>query len=169
MKEKRTFSSFGFPTILITFVMICILTFSVLTLITANSDWKLTQKVAEKTTAYYETENNLLSHIELVDNELYNLYMETQNSGTFLSDANTIITNTSCDSSFEHSYQMEEHEDYLTVKYSFPMTETQTLEAEIKISYPSNSTQSFIEIMSWKTRSETSTIDGNSNLNVIGN
>ena len=46
MKSKFHFSNFGFSTILLTFVMMCIMTFGVLSLITANSDYKLSQKVA---------------------------------------------------------------------------------------------------------------------------
>ena len=55
MKKVR-FSSFGFSSILLIFVMICIVTFATLTLVTANSDYKLSKKVAAKSTSYYEGE-----------------------------------------------------------------------------------------------------------------
>ena len=54
--KKRSFSSFGFSTILIAFVMICIVTFSVLSLLTANADYKLSQKVAQKSTSHAKAE-----------------------------------------------------------------------------------------------------------------
>ncbi len=41
MKKRREFSNFGFSTILLTFSMICIVTFSALAFVTANSDYKL--------------------------------------------------------------------------------------------------------------------------------
>ena len=52
-KENRGFSNFGFSTILLSFVMICVVTFSALALVTANSDYRLSKKVADKTAEYY--------------------------------------------------------------------------------------------------------------------
>ncbi len=47
MKKRREFSNFGFSTILLTFSMICIVTFSALAFVTANSDYKLSKRVAD--------------------------------------------------------------------------------------------------------------------------
>lgn len=54
--NQRSFSNFGFSSILLAFVMLCIVTFSALSLLTANADYKLSKKVADKTAAYYQAE-----------------------------------------------------------------------------------------------------------------
>ena len=59
-KKAPGFSNFGFSTILLAFVMICIVTISALSLLTANSDYKLSQKVAEKNTAYFDAEKKAI-------------------------------------------------------------------------------------------------------------
>lgn len=53
-KQKKGFIHIGFSSILMVFTMLCLVTFATLSLITANSDYRLSLKVAEKTTAYYE-------------------------------------------------------------------------------------------------------------------
>ena len=51
---KKRFSNFGMSTILVVFAMMCIVTFSVLAFITANSDYKLSCRVAENNSSYYQ-------------------------------------------------------------------------------------------------------------------
>ena len=51
-KQKKEFIHIGFSSILMVFTMLCLVTFATLSLITANSDYRLSLKVAEKTTAY---------------------------------------------------------------------------------------------------------------------
>ena len=65
--SKRSFSNFGFSTILIAFVMICIVTFSALALMTANSDYKLSKKVADRTSRYYLAEKEANQRLLQID------------------------------------------------------------------------------------------------------
>ena len=61
--RERSFSNFGFSTILISFTMICIVTFLALSLITANADYKLSKKTAEKTKEYYAAQESAYNGI----------------------------------------------------------------------------------------------------------
>ena len=47
-KQKKGFIHIGFSSILMVFTMLCLVTFATLSLITANSDYRLSLKVAEK-------------------------------------------------------------------------------------------------------------------------
>ena len=69
MKKVR-FSSFGFSSILLIFVMICIVTFATLTLVTANSDYKLSKKEQEllRNSYFNEIHNSIMA--ELFDKQL---------------------------------------------------------------------------------------------------
>ena len=66
MKNKsfRPLTNIGFSTILLAFSMICIVTFSALALITANSDYQLSQKVATKSTNYYLQKKKLMKQLQ---------------------------------------------------------------------------------------------------------
>ena len=54
--------------------MICIVTFSALALITANSDYQLSQKVATKSTSYYLAEKEAYTTIAMIDQQLQKIY-----------------------------------------------------------------------------------------------
>ena len=67
MKKRREFSNFGFSTILLTFSMICIVTFSALAFVTANSDYKLSKRVADNNSSYYRACEKAWDEISQID------------------------------------------------------------------------------------------------------
>lgn len=56
-KSKASFNSIGTSLLLVVFLVICLVTFAVLSFVTARNDNKLSEKLAEKTTAYCEANN----------------------------------------------------------------------------------------------------------------
>lgn len=73
-KPKRAMISIGTTSIVLIFVLLCMLTFSVLSLVSARANLQLSQKSADHTTAYYEAENAandiLLKIIEAIEKHL---------------------------------------------------------------------------------------------------
>lgn len=57
MKKSHSVISTGTASIVLIFVMLCMLTFSVLSLVSAQANLRLSQKSAERTTEYYQAEN----------------------------------------------------------------------------------------------------------------
>ena len=57
---KKTFSGISFSngigssSLLVTFIILCLVSFATLSIVSANADYKLSGKVLERTTAYYE-------------------------------------------------------------------------------------------------------------------
>ena len=87
MKFKRQFLNFGFSSILMGFCMMCMLTFATLALVTANSDYQLSQKVAEKNTNYYEVQNEAYQDIAKIDSMLMKVYSNNKNRDMYLQKA----------------------------------------------------------------------------------
>lgn len=56
-RPQRSIISTGTTSIVLIFVMLCMLTFSVLSLTSAQANLRLSRKSAERTQAYYEAEN----------------------------------------------------------------------------------------------------------------
>ena len=83
-KQKKGFIHIGFSSILMVFTMLCLVTFATLSLITANSDYRLSLKVAEKTTAYYEADTAARNYLQQLDMALADLYANCDDSQTFL-------------------------------------------------------------------------------------
>lgn len=161
--NQRSFSNFGFSTILIAFVMICIVTFSTLALLTANSDYMLSQKVADRTHRYYQAEKEATIRLQQVDNTLYDAYQKSSNQTTYyalarkyLKKMQPAITLTDTSAST------------LEVCYSIEIEPNQTLDIKLSVTYPPNTGGTFYKLETWQTTTALpeSTQDS---LNVLGN
>lgn len=145
---KRSFSNFGFSTILISFVMICIVTFSALSLVTANSDYKLSQKTADETRDYYQAEAAAYRTLAEIDQILNQAYDTTADQNLFFEKASQTL----------HSYQEEhlsvcltEKEGTPTVTFEIPIRKDQRLEVSLDICYPPDSGGVFYQLTGWQT------------------
>lgn len=160
MDKKHTFSNFGFSTILLGFSMMCIITFSALALLTANSDYKLSQKVAEKNTAYYEVEKDITHALADIDKALWTIYDESTQSDEYYQKVfNELSTHS------EGQVSIKEHD--LFYHFSQRLSNSQTIEVTIKILYPNKETDSFYAITQWQTITDTD-IETDDTLHLIG-
>lgn len=140
-KKAPGFSNFGFPTILLSFVMICIATISALSLLTANSDYKLSQKVAEKNTAYYDAEKKAYDTLADIDALLAKAYSDSNSANTYYKEV-------------ESSLQSLDYGTYDRTTgfftYEVTISDNQDLQVGLYIHYPTEMDDSFYEITTWK-------------------
>lgn len=135
-------SNFGYASILLSFIIICIITFTALTLLTANSDYKLSKKVADRNTAYYEACEQAYETIASVDKILFQSFTASANEGDYYSLASTQITGTIEDI----TWNSEEK----TISFSVPIVSNQVLECSLLLHYPDHDYDSFYSITNWQ-------------------
>ncbi len=151
MKKKNTFSNFGFSTILLCFVMICVVIFSALSLVSAYSDYKLSQKVAEKNSAYYEAQQRAYDKLASIDAEvchLYKLWTAPDEYGEHKK-----ITESFHEWAGRNLSAFGEitlHEQSFTLSFTETIAEDHFLEIALEIRKPTYLSDSFIEITAWK-------------------
>lgn len=151
-ENRRSAPGIGITSFVLIFVMLCLLTFSVLSLATARADLRLARRSADRTTAYYDAENKaseiLLNIISCMEN-----YMEEDlSSGT--------ETANDTDALF-YSRIREELEDRdgitfsdeRTLQYTVPLEEEQLLCVSLELSYEPYEDGSRFRILEWRTRS----------------
>lgn len=144
MKQKRNrlfFSNFGFSTILLSFVMICVVTFSALSLITANSDYKLSKKVADKNQRYYQAQEQAYAKINMIDQVLADTYLASTTTDEYFLQVNTKISSYG-------TYTTVGDENILS--FTETIAEDQFLSVKLRIAYPQNASDTFLEIIEWK-------------------
>lgn len=156
-KEKRGFTNFGFSTILLSFVMICVVTFSALSLVTAQSDYKLSKKVADKTRKYYEAEVKAYDIIAKIDSLLINSYYASTDEANYYTIAEDRITDYGI-------FEITSDAHYFLIEEQ--ISSDQYLSIKLKITYPYESTDTFFEIIEWKSIYKTS-IPEDGTLNLI--
>lgn len=147
-KLDRGFSNFGFSTILVAFVMICIVTFSALSLLTANSDYKLSKKVAEKTTAYYKAESKAYRTLAEIDSVLANTYRSTSDKTHYRNRAYDRLREFKA----AHANLTLSMDSSGVITYSIPVTATQTLQVTLQICNPPESDGRFYDLTGWQTQ-----------------
>lgn len=140
-KEQRGFSNFGFSTILLSFVMICVVTFSALALVTANSDYKLSKKVATKTTEYYAAQEKAYERLAVLDELFINCYMAS-------TDKEAYFDRIEAHSASLGTFQKVDGNYYLL--FEEPIAEDQHLSVKLRINHPETDDQTFFDIVEWK-------------------
>ena len=139
-KKQSSFSSIGITSLVLIFVMLCLLTFSVLSLVTARADLRLSQKNAERTSAYYDAENRandiLLSVISCIEE-----YKDSPDASVFYQklrerlDGHNGILFTGADS----------------LEYEVLLDKEQLLSVSLEISYETYDDGSHYRILAWDT------------------
>lgn len=140
-QNNLSFSNFGFSTILLSFVMICVVTFSVLSLTTANADYKLSKKVAAKNQNYYLAQELAYEKIATIDTTLVECYLSSNHESEYYKLLPTEL------SSFG-TYATENGEHLLSFQQT--IAEDQYLSILLRIRYPLKETDTFYEIMEWQ-------------------
>lgn len=139
-KEKRSFTNFGFSTILLFFVMVCVVIFSVLSFVTAHSDYNLSKKAADKTAAYYSAQVLAAETLTAIDLLLLDGYETAANQTDYFHLLAELLPPYGT---------FSENADGIWFTFSEPITETQSLSVVLHLLYPENETDVFYEILEW--------------------
>lgn len=129
-KRKTNITPFslniGSSSTLMIFVILCLICLAVLTFVSASSDNKLSRKVLDRTTAYYNACNEAEKALAGVDHTLASIYMDSRDADAYF---NTVGHNKS---------------------YIIAISELQTLQVTIEILYPESDEDTFYRITSWQ-------------------
>ena len=117
----------GTSSVLFIFVILCLVSFAILSLSSAMSDYKLSNRVAENSEAYYNACNLAEEQLASFDKTLKDLY----------------------DTGISRSGYYESVGKKKT--FAVPINDIQTLTVEIRILYPEGPGEAFYDITSWKT------------------
>lgn len=160
-KNKKHMANFGFSTILLSFSMICIITFAALSLLTANSDYQLSKKVAEKNKNYYQIQNENMMELSKIDTQLHEIYNQSNHRDVYFQQATNMLN-------ARQSGSVEVLEHDIFYHFSNELNKNQTLMVTIKILYPNNKTEPYYQITQWQTLTDTN-VETDDTLNLIGN
>lgn len=144
--------------------MICIVTFSALAFVTANSDYKLSRRVADSSSAYYSACEEVNDEIAQIDAMLFASYQASPDKSTYF---DTVCTALSSDSGYVSRSDDSDSSDMVTFTIAKEVTDTQTLTVTLGINYPTHKYDAFYKINEWKLNTDTSFSEDDT-LNLIG-
>ena len=125
--KKQEFKlNIGTASLLLVFIVLCLVTFATLSIVSSNADYKLSKKVAERTTAYYEACNTAQDNLAALDTTLRKMYADCTDEATY----------------------------YQTVgkskSFAVAISDIQTLSVTVDILYPKAPTDAFYTIRAWQ-------------------
>lgn len=127
MSKKREFRvNVGTSSILLIFVTLCLVAFATLSIVSANADYRLSRKVADRTTAYYEAANQAENYIASIDQTLRSVYSSVENEADYFSTVG-------------HSKS-----------YLVAISDLQSLSIKLDILYPASDQGPFYQLTSWQ-------------------
>lgn len=142
MSKKHAGINVGSSSILMIFVILCLVSFAALSIVSSHADYRLSNKVATRTTNYYDACNQAEESIRDLNTVLHELYSGSASADEYFSLAGT-----------EKSYVIE-------------ISELQSLQITLDILYPSTGDGAYYSITSWQVIT-TGSLDYDDTLNVI--
>lgn len=125
-KKKQFGMNIGSASILLVFVILCLVSFAVLSIVSANADSKLSTRILERTTAYYTACNQAEQSLAGMDHTLRRIYESSDSEEAYFA-------------SVGHGKS-----------YVIPISDLQSLQVTIEILYPGTAEDSFYKITAWQ-------------------
>ena len=126
MNKKRKKFSIGTSSVLVILIVLCLVSFSTLSIISANADYKLSEKLYNRTLAYYEACNRAEETLDQIDTMLHTIFEEGISRADYFEKVGTNIS------------------------FVVPISDIQSLQIELTILYPKKDNQTYYEIKSWQ-------------------
>lgn len=154
--EKKNYPgvNIGSASMLVIFIILCLVTFAVLSVASANKDFAYSQKIAQRTENYYEASNKAEEILDEIDQILEKNYLENKEN---------------CLDSIPQELENLEGIDFSAfpeISYEIPMNENQALHISLSLRIPEKEGDSLYTITSWQEIS-TEEWDGDTTLNLI--
>lgn len=151
-ENRRSVTSIGITSFVLIFVMLCLLTFSVLSLATARADLRLSQRSADRTTAYYDAENRANDILLEIIFCMEDCLSETGGDTDMEEDADAASFYTSVRDSLEGQNGIT-FTGERTLQYSVPLEDEQLLRVSLELSFEPYEDGSRYKILEWRTES----------------
>ena len=129
-RKKNYGLNIGTSSVLIIIVILCLVCFAGLSITSANADYRLSQKLAERTTAYYSACNEAQQTLYDLSGRLASFYEQSDS---------------------RDAYEQKIKES-LTDSFTFDCTinENQILRVSVSPVYPSTPDQDYLQVDSWQ-------------------
>ena len=142
-KRQRSLSIPGISLLLLIFLALCLITFSLLSLSGAVADENLSQKAADRTTSYYAASNRANDILAETDRHLTEILKQAETypdpSAAYLQLCEELPVDIP-------SYTFRDN----ILSFSVPVTDDQVIEVGLMLTYPKDHDDTLYKISSWK-------------------
>lgn len=137
--NKRTepyILSIGITSVILIFFVLSMVTFALLSLSSANSDYVLSVKAADRTTAYNQASNEAQRQIAAIDKATQALSGKTDSRKSYKSELKKVIQSVKLETTKNLNVQTGKGSNPAVVTWQNKLSDSQSLEVKMKIGYP---------------------------------
>ena len=146
MNKKHTGGiNVGTSSILVTFVLLCLVTFAALSFLSANSDYRLSEQTAKRTTDYYEANRVAELYMANIEGLLSKCRQRSDSAASYYKEVPKLFSD-------NDTITVNEGSDPMTLSYDIPVNDTQMLHVCLAVSYPEKGDDGLFHIVSWNTK-----------------
>ena len=147
MKKKITGGvNVGTSSILVTFVLLCLVTFAALSFLSANSDYRLSKQAADRTTQYYSA----CSYAEIIMADIEAKLSEAKSTA---SSEEAYMDSVLALFEGDTSVTVEAGEN-TTLSYDIPVNDSQNLHVCLSVNSPADDDSALFSIEKWQTETK---------------
>lgn len=157
-KKSRIGLNIGTSSILLVFVLLCMVTFAALSFVSANADFKLSQSLATRTTRYYTASNTAEGQLSDMADELSGIYENAADLQAYKIQLQEAFVNTP-DITFTPG---TDDKTCGTLQWQVKFTDTQVLDVMLTLNNP-YANEDLFDVSRWKVI-QTSAWEGDSSL-----
>lgn len=167
-KKKYTFSHFGFSTILVIFIMLCMATFATLSLVSANSDYRLSKKAADKTTGYYRADTIARNYLYNADMLLSQTSVNASGADEYFHQISALVDRIEIpDGMNPDSITYDGQSGVLS--FSVFISDNQSLYVSVQMLYSPDADGSAYKVTGWQTKASLAPEENETGMRLLGN
>lgn len=145
-KKKFSVTNIGSISLLMIFIILCMLTLAALSLSSAVSDENSSKKLADHNTKYYQACNQAEETLDIIDGILAESYAVSSDFASYFSTVEERLSKLSTNITLNISSDNTS----ATIDYITSVNDAQSLEVELELHDPWTTSSDFYKIISWK-------------------
>ena len=143
-KKKFSVTNIGSISLLMIFIILCMVTLAALSLSSAASEANTARKFADHNTKYYQADNQAEETLDIIDGILAESY--TADSASYFTEVNTRLAKLSTNITLDISTDNKS----ATLDYITSVDDSQSLEVKLTLTDPFTTSGGLYKITSWK-------------------
>ena len=150
-KHKPPITNIGSVSLIMIFIVLCMVTFAILSLSESTGDYKFTEKLASHTTDYYTASSQAERALAEIDALLHDAGENVISSETlFYQNVIEAINNASLNDINDLAATFD-NDKVLYISYDVPLGDSQKLYVRLRVNAPQASTSAAYTITAWQT------------------
>lgn len=145
-KKKFSVTNIGSISLLMIFIILCMVTLAALSLSSAASEANSAQKFADHNTKYYQAGNQAEETLDIIDGILAESYTVSADSAAYFTEVETRLAKLSTNITINISAEYKS----ATIDYITSVDDSQSLEVELTLADPFTTSSGFYKITSWR-------------------